>query len=85
MPVKRVGHRGGHLGFQRHQHHFTHVVCQHLGFGGVPTPRSPPSGETLAPMGGNSDFFVYGHDRLRKGVAKSIYLLGCARLVHSNM
>ena len=41
MPVNPLTHRGGILDLYNTQHTFTHMVCHHLGFGGVPTVRSP--------------------------------------------
>ena len=41
MPVKPVTHRSEILDMYNTQHTCIHMVWNHLGFGGVPTLRSP--------------------------------------------
>ena len=41
MPVNPVTHRSEILDMYNTQHTCTHMVWKHLGFGGVPTLRSP--------------------------------------------
>jgi len=50
MPVKPVTHRSTILDIYNPQHTCTHMVWLHLGFGGIPTLRSPDSAKTLAPL-----------------------------------
>ena len=50
MPVNPVTHRSEILDMYNTQHTCTHMVWNHLGPGGVPTLRSPASGEALDPL-----------------------------------
>ena len=60
---------------------YVDMLGPHASFGGIPTRRSPVSGDTLA----RGPRAVYPFDRLRKGVDQWTFLLVCVGLGHSNM
>src|SRR5664279_2237464 len=82
--MKPVTPRSSILAIYNPQHTFKHMVWHHLGFGGIPTLRSPASAKPI-PAGEKSTFSVYPHDRRRKGVDKWKFLLGCVRVCHRNI
>src|SRR5664279_2938027 len=84
IPVKPVTPRSRILALSTSHHTCIHMVWHHLGFGGIPTLRSPRFGETLTRWR-KVKLSVYPHDRRRKGVDKWKFLLACVRVVHRNI
>ena len=81
MPVKPVTHLSEILDMYNTQYTCIHMVWNHLGFGGVPTLRSPSPVKPKTRWR-KVKVAVYLYDRSRKGVGRWIFLLGCVRLGH---
>jgi hypothetical protein len=84
MPVNPVTPRGRMLDTYNPKNTCTHMVCHHVGFGGIQTLRSPSPAKPYTRWR-KVKLIVYPFDRSRKRVAKCKYLLGCARLVTRNI